>query len=76
MNQTSLKTLERTFNDRLQVKTGVDVKTRDPLNNADFKTEFLKTVRKQFEGEYKKIDMNNNDKENVTVKFLFKPLRF
>ena len=45
-SQTNIKSLEKIFNDRLQVKTGVDVKTRDPLNNTDFKVDFLKTVRK------------------------------
>ena len=76
MSQLNLKTLVKTFDDRLSVKTGVDVKTRDPLNNTDFKTAFLKKVRDQFESEYKKLNLNDESKENVIAKFLFKPLRF
>ena len=76
MAQLNLKQLVKAFDDRLQVKTGVDVKTRDPLNNTDFKTEFLKTVRRQFENEYKKLNLNDESRENVIAKFLFKPLRF
>ncbi len=71
-----IQTLEKAFDERLQVKSGVDVKTRDPLNNADFKSDFLKRIGNQFSEQFKKLDLNDNSKENIIAKFLFKPLRF
>ena len=76
MSQLNLKHLVKSFDDRLSVKTGADVKTRDPLNNADFKVDFLKKVRTLFENQYSTLDLNNDSRENVITKFLFKPLRF
>ena len=72
----SVKQLIKSFDDRLDVKSGVDVKSRDPLKNADFKADFLKKVRNAFEKKYKELNLNDSSKESMTTKFFFKALRF
>ena len=71
------KGLIKSYDSQSTVKKEGEVeKTKDPLNNADFKAELKKEVKQLFEERYQKINLNDNSNENLLVKFFFKPLRF
>ncbi len=53
-----------------------DQKKKDPLMNIDFKEELRRKVKNILQEKYKKLDLNDKSSENMTLKFLFKPLRF
>ena len=60
----------------LMKKEGEEVKIKDPLVNADFKSNFLKEIKKNLEAKFKSINVNDNSDSGALIKFFFKPLRF
>ena len=59
-------------------KKGEEDKAKDPLDNADFKSNFLKEIKKTLEAKFQTLNLNDNSENNpnALVKFFFKPLRF
>ena len=57
-------------------KTENEEKIKDPLQNSDFRISLRKDIKRQLEEKYKGINMDDESKETLLMKFLYKPIRF
>ena len=51
-------------------------RVRDPLANADIKTDLKNKVKRVLEKKYRELELNDNDESTIKLKFFFKTLRF
>ena len=76
-NELDVKGITKTFESHATMKKeGEEAKPKDPLVNADFKSNLRKEIKKSLESKYQGLNLNDASEENKIVKFFFKPLRF
>ena len=66
----------RQFETQAVIRQESTARVRDPLANADIKTDLKNKVKKILEKKYRDIELNENDESAIKLKFFFKTLRF
>ena len=75
-NELDVKGVIKAFESHSTLKKEGEETKRDPLQNADFRANLRKEIKKTLETKYQSLDLNSNAEESQIVKFFFKPLRF